>query len=172
MCLTVVAWRLAEDPLSVSRQHNSSSPVLQQQQAAPPDELPPAKPMTESGGNAASEPAAVANPAPPNNPPPMSCKPPKKRYLENLENGTYGGGAAGRLKSESSSSPSPTPSPVPCAPLQRAASTDQQTNNACSALLELAEVRVGAVCNRANTFALLCEPGRHRGRHGRKKRRL
>lgn len=130
---------LTKDPLSVSRQHNSSSPVLQQQQAAPPDELPPAKPMTESGGNAASEPAAVANPAPPNNPPPMSCKPPKKRYLENLENGTYGGGAAGRLKSESSSSPSPTPSPVPCAPLQRAASTDQQTNNACSALLELAE---------------------------------
>ncbi|KAL1441553.1 hypothetical protein MTO96_008518 [Rhipicephalus appendiculatus] len=72
------------------------------------------------------------------NPPPVSCKPPKKRYLANLENGTYGGGNEGRIK-ESSSSPSPTPSPVPCAPPQRAASTDQQTNNACSALLELAE---------------------------------
>lgn len=130
---------LTKDPLSVSRQNNSSSPVLQQQQSSP-DELPPTKPMTESGGNAAGEQTAAANPAPPNNPPPMSCKPPKKRYLENLENGTYGSGAAaGRLKSESSSSPSPTPSPVPCAPPQRAASTDQQTNNACSALLELAE---------------------------------
>lgn len=130
---------LTKDPLSVSRQNSSSSPVLQQQ-ASPPDELPPAKPMTESGGNAAGEQTAAANPTPPSNPQPMSCKPPKKRYLENMENGTYGGGAAaGRLKSESSSSPSPTPSPVPCAPPQRAASTDQQTNNACSALLELAE---------------------------------
>lgn len=125
---------LAKDPLSVSRQNNSS-PVLQQGSNSL-DEPPLAKPMTETGSNTAEQ-SATTNPTPPN--PPMSCKPPKKRYLENLENGTYGGGGTGRLKSESSSSPSPTPSPVPCAPLQRAASTDQQTNNACSALLELAE---------------------------------
>lgn len=127
---------LTKDPLSISRQNNNS-PVLQQQGSNSLDEPPATKPMTESGGNAAEQ-SGAPNPAPPNNPP-VSCKPPKKRYLENLENGTYGGGNANRLKSESSSSPSPTPSPVPCVPVQRAAATDQQTNNACSALLELAE---------------------------------
>lgn len=127
---------LTKDPLSISRQNNSS-PVLQQQGSNSLDEPPATKQMTESGGNAAEQ-SGAPNPAPSNNPPDIS-KPPKKRYLANLENGTYGGGNAGRLKSESSSSPSPTPSPVPCALPQRAASTDQQTNNACSALLELAE---------------------------------
>lgn len=118
-------------------------------------------------------PAAVA--APPVNPvpvapsnPPMSCKPPKKRYLENMENGTYGTAGA-RAKSDSSSpSPSQSPGPVfggtqqqqqqrqqqqqqppqpqPQQPQQQPSpvstprtSTDQQTNNACTALLELAE---------------------------------
>ncbi|XP_065311297.1 HMG box transcription factor BBX isoform X2 [Dermacentor albipictus] len=125
---------LTKDPLSISRQNNNS-PVLQQQGSNSQDEPPATKQMTESGGNAAEQ-SGAPNPVPSNNPP-VCCKPPKKRYLENLENGTYGGGNASRLKSESS--PSPSPSPVPCAPLQRAASTDQQTNNACSALLELAE---------------------------------
>lgn len=127
---------LTKDPLSISRQNNNS-PVLHQQGSNSLDEPPTTKPMTESGGNVAEQ-SGAPNPTPPSNPQPVSCKPPKKRYLENLENGTYGGGNIGRIK-ESSPSPSPTPSPVPCTPPHRAPSTDQQTNNACSALLELAE---------------------------------
>ncbi|EEC12791.1 SOX transcription factor, putative [Ixodes scapularis] len=88
-------------------------------------------------------PPVTANPAPAALNPPMSCKPPKKRYLENMENGTYGSGnaAAARVKADSSPSPSPSPSPAPCGVAQPAGrtSTDQQTNNACTALLELAE---------------------------------
>ncbi|CAN7982560.1 unnamed protein product [Ixodes hexagonus] len=88
-------------------------------------------------------PPVAPNPAPVAPNPPMSCKPPKKRYLENMENGTYGASnaVAARAKSDSSSSPSPSPSPAPCGATQPGGrtSTDQQTNNACTALLELAE---------------------------------
>ncbi|XP_064470880.1 uncharacterized protein LOC135385476 isoform X2 [Ornithodoros turicata] len=105
-----------------------------------------------------------ALPVPPPSHPPMNCKPPKKRYLENMENGTYSAPSAAAVtvgqqrdsKSDSSSSPSPSPSPAPVAISSggngmatgsgssngssiRSGSRDQQTSSACSALLELAE---------------------------------